>query len=96
VSAIHDVALDAVQVQSRVVSMAMVPFAPSAGADVSEFVADTWHLGAVGAVTAIDDDPQADVRSAAARRRSGACRVLTDERVPIWDQGPVQIDCLVR
>jgi hypothetical protein len=94
VSAIHAAVLDAVQVQSRVVSMAMVPFAPSAGAEVRELVAETWHLGAVGAVTSIDDDPQADATIAVTSTTNGAHRVQTDERVLIRAQAAVQIDCL--
>jgi hypothetical protein len=85
VIATHDAPLVAVQVQSRVVSTAIVPVAPSAGTDGSELAADTWHFGVLGAVTAIDDDPQADERSAitAASAASGAQRVMADERVPI-------------
>ena len=93
VSAIHEAVLDAVQVQSRVVSTVMAPFPPSAGAVGREFVAETWHLGVVGAVTSIDDDPQADATIAATTARNRAQRVQTDERVPIRDQAAVQIDC---
>jgi hypothetical protein len=67
VIAIHDALLTATHVQSRVVSMAMVPVEPSADADDGEFVTDTWHFGALGAVVVIDDDPQAVHASAVAR-----------------------------
>ncbi len=96
VSVIHEAPLDAVHVQSRVVSIVMVPVAPSAGTDASELVADTWHLGALGPVTAIDDEPQADAMSATAIMTSGARRVMPCERVLIRDHAALQIDCPTR
>jgi hypothetical protein len=94
VSVIHEAPLDAVHVQSRVVSIVMVPVAPSAGTDASELVADTWHFGVVGPVTAIDDEPHADAMSATAIETSGARRVMTCGRVLIRDHAALQIDCL--
>jgi hypothetical protein len=58
VIAIHDAPLAAIHVQSRVVSMAIVPAEPSADAVEGEFVTDTWHFGVLGAVVVIEDDPQ--------------------------------------
>jgi hypothetical protein len=57
--AIHDASLDTVHVQSRLVSMAMVPDAPVAGTDGNELVATTEHFAAVGALVVMDDDPHA-------------------------------------
>lgn len=56
--AIQDALLAATHVQSRVVSMAMVPVEPPADADDGELVTDTRHFGALGAVVVVDDEPQ--------------------------------------
>jgi len=78
----HAALLDAIQVQSRVVSMAIVPDAPSADASGSELDADTWHLGAVGAFDEIDDEPQPTDMSATPNTRIPLCATI-ERRTPI-------------
>ena len=55
---IQDAAVDADQVQSRVVSIVTVPEPPAAGTFDSELVADSWHFEVVGAVISVEDDWQ--------------------------------------
>src|SRR3954470_5612525 len=62
--AIQPTALDAAQVQSRVVSTLMVPAPPVAGAEGMELVAETWHFDPVGAVTETDVEPHRAARNA--------------------------------
>ena len=64
ISEIHDVAVDADHVQSRLVLMVSVPEAPVAGTEVIELPTDTEHFESLGDVTEIEDDPQADARYA--------------------------------
>ena len=66
ISEIHDVAVDADHVQSRLVLMVSVPEAPAAGTEVIELPTDTEHFESLGDVTEIEDDPQADARYARA------------------------------
>jgi hypothetical protein len=55
---IQDAAVDADQVQSRVVSIVTVPEPPAAGAFDNELLADSWHFEVVGAVISVEDDSQ--------------------------------------
>jgi len=51
---IQGAAVEADQVQSRVVSIATVPEPPAAGTLDSELVAVTWHFEVVGAVISVE------------------------------------------
>ncbi len=64
---IHDALAVADQVQSRVASTVMDPFAPEAGALETELLAVTPHFGVVGAIVLTDVDPQAAANSAMAQ-----------------------------
>ena len=64
---IHEAALAADHVQSRVVLTSIVPLAPVAGAELIEFEAETWHFGADGAVTDTELDPQAAAKNASSQ-----------------------------
>src|SRR5262249_9558670 len=69
-SVIHDVGVEADQVQSRSVFTLTVASAPAAGAVVIELVAVTEHFSPVGAVTLVFDDVQAGARAASASERT--------------------------
>jgi hypothetical protein len=72
---IQDAAVEADQVQSRVVSIVTVPEPPAAGTFDSELVADSWHFDVVGEVTCVEDDSQpAMARQAMIAKVSGTVR----------------------
>jgi hypothetical protein len=65
VKEIHEAALDAVHVQSRVVVTASEPVAPEGGASpVISLATVTWHLSAEGADTSIEREPPPHARVA--------------------------------
>jgi hypothetical protein len=57
-------ALDAAQVQSRVVVIVTVPAPPAAGTDSTELSAVTWHFGVDGPLTETEEEPHAEARTA--------------------------------
>ncbi len=75
---IHGVAVEADHVQSRFVVMVSVPEAPAAGTVDIELATVTEHLSKVGAVTEMEEDPQAEARQASAAHQNSLA--ATDER----------------
>jgi hypothetical protein len=61
------------------VSTVIVPFAPADGTDDIELLTVTWHFTSVGAVVAIDRDPQA-ADTHAATSATHAASAGMDER----------------
>jgi hypothetical protein len=61
-------ALDAAQVQSRLVATATVPEPPAAAAVSAELVSVTWHFDPEGPVSDTSDELQATVANSRAMR----------------------------
>ena len=73
---IHDAALVAPHVQSRVVATDRLPDPPDAGIEAeTEFVTATWHFAAVGALTSIEEEPHPAQPTASAHARNSRARI---------------------